>query len=583
MSKYSLALIENNGTNCPVTHGRFFIGSNTECNMVLADPSVANFHAMIFVNEENQYFIMDLKSKNPLRVNGVTIHLHQLQHDDLISLGNIQLHAAISKAQQAPKLNNDNIQILQQDTFSFVENTLSAGFKFEDQIVDWKKLLNVHSSLELDYNDVGLNLEQNKTISDFTQKAQFLGFEVTLFCGEMILSKHYYQSQNKSYKAKKDLGLDLLGDHVLLTVNGDIKYSVPENFKAFTIENNTEVHQEQSTLKENQSLILQSGIITIIITFGYFNKTHLPQTFFEKDAAFYKQTSKIFAGLFLPMLLLMLFKPEVKEEPKEIAVIYKKISTEAVEPQMQESEKVAENSKGTGLESPDQSKKQSKEVKVAKSAERMPASATPVESTPTPTPEVAKKTFQFNGLAKLNQMVANSPKLAAVNNDNSALTGSGASNVLNKGNLNALDSVSSGVDSLGTSDISGTLKGKGGLSSKKGFDTSYIEARTVVLGSMDPELLRKILREYIPQFRHCYQKELLGNDKIKGILELNFRITGSGKVSNIDVMAKDAQFSKNGSDCMAGVLNLIEFPKPQGGGVVDIRQPLNFVSEKQRI
>jgi pSer/pThr/pTyr-binding forkhead associated (FHA) protein len=583
MSKYSLSLIDHNGTACSITHSRFFIGSNPECNMVIGHPSIANFHAMIYVNEDNQFFVMDLKSKNPLRVNGVSINLHQLAHDDLISIGNIQLHASITKTHTSSDLNNDNIEVLSQDTFSFVEHNLAAGFKFEDQIVDWKKLLNVHSTLDLDYKEVGLNLEANNTITDFTQKAQFLGFEVTLFCGEMILSKHYYQSQNKSYKAKKDLGLDLLGEHVLITVNGEAQYFTPDNFSAITIEAGNVVNAGQNILKNNQSLILQNGIITIIITFGYFNKTHLPQTFFEKDVAFYKQTSKVFAGLFLPVLLLIFFKPEVKEEPKEIAVIYKKISTQSAEPQMQESEKVADNSKGTGLESPDQSKQKSKEVKVAKSAERMPASATPVESTTTPTPEVAKKTFQFNGLAKLNQMVANSPKLAAVNNDNSALTGSGASNVLNKGNLNALDSVSSGVDSLGTSDISGTLKGKGGLSSKKGFDTSYIEARTVVLGSMDPELLRKILREYIPQFRHCYQKELLGNDKIKGILELNFRITGSGKVSNIDVMAKDAQFSKNGSDCMAGVLNLIEFPKPQGGGVVDIRQPLNFVSEKQRI
>jgi pSer/pThr/pTyr-binding forkhead associated (FHA) protein len=581
MKRYSLSLFDNNGNFYDVSHSRFFIGSNAECNLVFVDPSVANFHAMIFSNEDGQFFIMDLKSKNPLSVNGVKINLHLLQQDDVILIGNIRLYASLLRDQRSPQLNNDNIQVIAQENISFVENNLSVGFKFEDHVVDWKKLIKADHGFEHDYKEVGLNLDPNYTIADFAQKSQFLGFEVTLFCGEMILSKHYYQSKNKSYKAKKDLGLDLLGEHVLLSINGEVQYFIPENFSATTVQEGELVHLGQNILKNNQSLILQNGVITIIISFGYFNRTHLPQTFFEKDIVFYKQTSKVFAGLFLPLLLLIFFKPEVKEEPKEIAVIYKKINIESLETQLRESEKVTEQSKADGLESPDQSKKQSKEVKVAKSAERTPASATPQESTTTP--EMTKKTFNFNGLAKLNQMVANSPKLAALNNDNSALTGDSANNILNKGNLNALDSTSTGVDRLGTSDISGTLKGKGGLSSKKGFDTSYMEAKTVVLGSIDPELLRKILRQYIPQFRHCYQKELLGNDRIKGILELNFRITGSGKVSNIDVMAKDAQFSKHGSDCMAGVLNLIEFPKPQGGGVVDIRQPLNFVSEKQRI
>lgn len=101
---------------------------------------------------------------------------------------------------------------------------------------------------------------------------------------------------------------------------------------------------------------------------------------------------------------------------------------------------------------------------------------------------------------------------------------------------------------------------------------------------MDPELLRKILREYIPQFRSCYQDELIGNnDKIKGIIDMNFTINESGKVSKYDIRAKDAQFSKRGVGCMGRVLGLIDFPKPKGGGVVDVRQPFNFFAETEKI
>jgi hypothetical protein len=34
---------------------------------------------------------------------------------------------------------------------------------------------------------------------------------------------------------------------------------------------------------------------------------------------------------------------------------------------------------------------------------------------------------------------------------------------------------------------------------------------------------------------------------------------------------------------MGQVLGIIDFPKPKGGGVVDVRQPLNFFAETEKI
>ena len=76
---------------------------------------------------------------------------------------------------------------------------------------------------------------------------------------------------------------------------------------------------------------------------------------------------------------------------------------------------------------------------------------------------------------------------------------------------------------------------------------------------------------------------MFDNEDLEGIIDLKFRITKSGKASRIKVKPKDASFSKRGTNCMAGVLKLIKFPKPKGGGVVDVRQPLNFFSEKEKI
>lgn len=126
--------------------------------------------------------------------------------------------------------------------------------------------------------------------------------------------------------------------------------------------------------------------------------------------------------------------------------------------------------------------------------------------------------------------------------------------------------------------------GAGGLGGQGGRGVASVSAKTVVMGSIDPELLRKILRQYLPQFRHCYQKELsFGSENAGGVLDLNFTISAEGRVSKYAVDAAGNAFSKQGRDCVGDVLGMIDFPKPKGGGMVDVRQPLNFTSESSKI
>jgi hypothetical protein len=138
-----------------------------------------------------------------------------------------------------------------------------------------------------------------------------------------------------------------------------------------------------------------------------------------------------------------------------------------------------------------------------------------------------------------------------------------------------------GKDSVGNYDRSTTTRG---LANKKGIDTAFVQSDTVVLGSIDPEILRKILGEYLAQFKFCYQQELQEqSEKIKGIVDLNFRIEGDGKVSKVNIKSAQTKFSERGIGCMSNILRMIDFPKPKGGGLVDVRQPLNFFSESTKI
>ena len=312
-----------------------------------------------------------------------------------------------------------------------------------------------------------------------------------------------------------------------------------------------------------------------------------PLPFLWRDRAFYKEAGKIAAGLFVPFLLLLLITlPEmVPEETKQITVVYKPAPKENDGETKQElaATEVTSQTENTGSKATEQQKTKPQMAAASAAAAAAQASAEPAAAAP-----AKPKAYSFKSSVSLDSVVADAAPAQAAN------AGSGRSPAaVGKGfgaSSGALSGKATGtglaVGTLG-SDSSGSASasaGAKGLVSKKGFDHSYLEPKTVVLGSMDPELLRKILQEYLPQFRHCYQQELITAAKdIKGVIDLDFQISPDGRVSRTDVKAKDARFTKRGMDCMASVLRIIEFPKPKGGGVVDVRQPLNFFAETEKM
>ncbi len=119
-------------------------------------------------------------------------------------------------------------------------------------------------------------------------------------------------------------------------------------------------------------------------------------------------------------------------------------------------------------------------------------------------------------------------------------------------------------------------KGAEGIVSKSTIMTAGIPADTVVLGSMDPDVIRRILREHIPQFRYCYQRELdVTTKKTQGLVKLNFVIGASGHVVP-QKASVESNLPSSVKRCVANVLVGIQFPEPRGGGVVEVRQPINF-------
>lgn len=126
----------------------------------------------------------------------------------------------------------------------------------------------------------------------------------------------------------------------------------------------------------------------------------------------------------------------------------------------------------------------------------------------------------------------------------------------------------------------GDSKGAEGLSAKRAIYTAGIPGETVVLGSMDPDTIRRILLDHLPQFRYCYQRELEKTGaEASGAIKLNFTIGASGHVAQAGVDG-NSSLPTDVKKCVVGVLRGITFPEPMGGGTVEVKQPMNFYPKK---
>ncbi len=190
--------------------------------------------------------------------------------------------------------------------------------------------------------------------------------------------------------------------------------------------------------------------------------------------------------------------------------------------------------------------------------------------------------------SSVNTMVAKGGTLSGIRTRGA--TGAGGGSDL----VGAATGVSTGTGNIKTAEIAtnqgslvgaatgvlGSSKGAEGLSAKKAIYTAGIPSETVVLGSMDPDVIRRILLDHLPQFRYCYQKELerTGADT-SGTVKLDFTIGASGHVTQAGIDGSSA-LPTDVKKCVVQVLKGINFPEPMGGGTVGVKQPMNFYPKK---
>jgi outer membrane biosynthesis protein TonB len=105
--------------------------------------------------------------------------------------------------------------------------------------------------------------------------------------------------------------------------------------------------------------------------------------------------------------------------------------------------------------------------------------------------------------------------------------------------------------------------------------TTTREAKPVLVGSLDPEEIRRIVRSHSDEIRACYEAELAETPGIGGKVIMKWTIGADGLVVKAGV--GETQMKNNRvEDCLAKLILAWSFPKPKGGGIVIVNYPFVF-------
>jgi len=135
-----------------------------------------------------------------------------------------------------------------------------------------------------------------------------------------------------------------------------------------------------------------------------------------------------------------------------------------------------------------------------------------------------------------------------------------------------------GIGAVGTRGVAGGEGKYGtgiGMGKKSSADISITNSDPEVTGSMDPELIRRVVRSHHDQLKYCYDNALTKNPKLTGKVSVRWIITEGGTVASSNVVNSTTN-TRELDQCIAGRVLTWIFPKPKGGGVAVVTYPFVF-------
>jgi Ca-activated chloride channel family protein len=121
----------------------------------------------------------------------------------------------------------------------------------------------------------------------------------------------------------------------------------------------------------------------------------------------------------------------------------------------------------------------------------------------------------------------------------------------------------------------GVGRGAGGLGGRRVTVTGVFPGAFTVRGSLDKEIVRRIVRNHTNELLACYHKELVAQPKLTGRVLIQLTIASSGKVI-VSVVQSSTLGSPHAEACMVAAVRRWQFPPPAGGGIVLVSYPFAF-------
>jgi hypothetical protein len=98
---------------------------------------------------------------------------------------------------------------------------------------------------------------------------------------------------------------------------------------------------------------------------------------------------------------------------------------------------------------------------------------------------------------------------------------------------------------------------------------------TTVIGGLDREIIRRVIRAHMNEFRYCYERELVRAPELSGRVVTSFIIGRDGRVMTAGT--RESTMPPSGvPGCLSQILQRLSFPAPEGGGIVQVSYPFLF-------
>jgi hypothetical protein len=138
-----------------------------------------------------------------------------------------------------------------------------------------------------------------------------------------------------------------------------------------------------------------------------------------------------------------------------------------------------------------------------------------------------------------------------------------------------------GIGAVGTKGRGGGNAGYGtgaGNLGQKGDRGIVIPSTVSVQGSIDRDLVKKVIQEHRQQIQYCYEQALMLNPRLQGKVSIRWIINADGRAMTPEVDSATTLEDPKVHECMMSRITSADwvFPKPKGGGTAVITYPWIF-------